>query len=66
MPSLPDVNYLSRLPLDAIDPELLGRQTFRQEVIDKSPSVVNDDIVNQPPPDLFVIYLTLNQISYPR
>ncbi|KAJ5125118.1 hypothetical protein N7448_004444 [Penicillium atrosanguineum] len=33
------------LPLDAIDPGLLGRQIFQQKVIDKSPSIVNDDII---------------------
>ena len=34
------------LPLDFFDPPLLGRAAFEQKVIDKSPFVVNDDVVS--------------------
>ncbi|OAL05029.1 putative cyclase [Phaeosphaeriaceae sp. SRC1lsM3a] len=33
------------LPLDFFDPPLLGRAGFEQKVIDKSPLVVNDDVI---------------------
>lgn len=36
------------LPLDFFDPPLLGRAGFEQKVIDKSPLVVNDDVVLLP------------------
>ncbi|KAI7977909.1 hypothetical protein EIK77_009449 [Talaromyces pinophilus] len=32
------------LPLDAINPGLLGRQTFEHRMIDKNPKIVNDDV----------------------
>ena len=34
------------LPLDFFNPPLLGRAAFEQRVIDKSPFVVNDDVVS--------------------
>ncbi|RAO64246.1 uncharacterized protein BHQ10_000258 [Talaromyces amestolkiae] len=33
------------LPLDMFDPPLLGRAAFKQEVINKDPLVVNDDVI---------------------
>lgn len=33
------------LPLDAINPGLLGRQIFEHRMIDKKPKIVNDDVV---------------------
>ncbi|KUL90676.1 hypothetical protein ZTR_00225 [Talaromyces verruculosus] len=33
------------LPLDAINPGLLGRQTFEHRMIDKNPKIVNDDVI---------------------
>jgi hypothetical protein len=37
------------LPLDLVNPPLLGRVGFEQKVIDKHPRVINDDVVS---PDL--------------
>jgi len=37
---------LLSLPLDFFKPPLLGRAAFEQRVIDKSPFVVNDDVVS--------------------
>ena len=34
------------LPLDFFKPPLLGRAPFEQKVIDKSPFVINDDVVS--------------------
>jgi hypothetical protein len=36
---------MGSLPLDFFNPPLLGRAAFEQRVIDKSPFVVNDDVV---------------------
>jgi hypothetical protein len=36
---------MASLPLDFFKPPLLGRAGFEQKVIDKSPLVVNDDVV---------------------
>lgn len=33
------------LPLDIIQPGLLGRQDFEQKLVNKAPRVINDDIV---------------------
>ncbi|KAJ6187281.1 hypothetical protein N7519_002189 [Penicillium mononematosum] len=33
------------LPLDLIDPPLLGRRGFQREIINKAPKVVNDDVI---------------------
>lgn len=37
------------LPLDLFNPPLLGRVGFEQKVIDKSPLIVNDDVVSRNP-----------------
>ena len=37
--------YTASLPLDLFDPPLLGRAGFEQKIINKSPLVVNDDVV---------------------
>lgn len=38
-------NYFRSLPLDLFDPPLLGRAGFQQNIINKDPLVVNDDVV---------------------
>lgn len=33
------------MPLDLIDPPLLGRRGFERHIVDKAPRVINDDVV---------------------
>ncbi|OJJ06482.1 hypothetical protein ASPVEDRAFT_65179 [Aspergillus versicolor CBS 583.65] len=33
------------LPLDLIDPPLLGRKGFKREIVNKAPRVINDDVI---------------------
>lgn len=37
---------LNSLPLDFFEPPLLGRTGFNQQIIDKAPLIVNDDVVS--------------------
>jgi hypothetical protein len=45
---------MASLPLDFFKPPLLGRAGFEQKVIDKSPFVVNDDVVRFCRVDFFI------------
>jgi hypothetical protein len=40
------LNFALSLPLDLIDPPLLGRRGFERHIVNKAPRVINDDVVS--------------------